>query len=132
MGLSRTSRRAGRRGSLDTQHFAIGKKAPQPGHHERKRTHIVGLFLDPDHLPGFGMTVDFLHQFRFRPGIELFYKDYACGAVLVLGALNTQLVTDLAAADQETVDLLDLCLRQNRLKARSLKGSQWRAGVRIA
>ena len=55
---------------------------------------------------GCGMLVEGGLQFGFGPGVELLEEDDADGHVLALGALDAEVVADLAGADEEAARVL--------------------------
>src|SRR5580698_4693414 len=103
--FGRASRRAGARRALHRAHLktlGLGQTF-EPRQYVEKRSHVRGLFLDPDDFPGLGMLGQSGRNFRPRQRIGLVKEKDGCAAVLAAAAFAAKFVTHLPAGDQYTL-----------------------------
>ncbi len=103
-------------GALDAEDGAVAGDALEEGLDVGKGSHVGGLFLDPDNFGGGGMLIQCSLELGFREGVELFEEDDADRVVFALGALDAQVVADLAAADEQAVGVGDGVVGENVLE----------------
>src|SRR6266852_1236693 len=120
MGFCGAGRGAGAGRTLNRAHlqaFAL-HELPYSGHNKKMRTHIFWLFLDPDDFPCVGMLVNGRGNFRTQQWVELIEKDNRGAGIFAAAAFGAQLVSELAADDQDALGVLDFAIGHDGEKAR--------------
>ena len=98
VGLGGSRGRRWTRGSLHRKHRTIMCDAPQAWQHVEQRSHVGGLFLDPDNVAGGSVTVQFRQQLRVRKWIKLIDENDCGVLILAFLALHVKLMSDLSGA----------------------------------
>src|SRR5271170_887577 len=129
VGLGRAGCRRGAGVALDASKRPVACHAAQLRHDIGESSHVGRLLLDPNYLLGGGMLIESSLQFLLRPGIELLEEDYADRHILALGTFDAEIVTDLAAADDEAAGIFDVIVGENVLEGGLAKLCYGRAGV---
>src|SRR4029077_7375024 len=82
------------------------------------RTHVAGLFLNPDTLSRVGMLLDGGGDFRARQRVELVEKENGGIRILAATAFGAQLVADFAAGNQDVASVVHFAVSDQREEAR--------------
>src|SRR5580765_473837 len=120
MGFRGAGRRAGAGRTLDRPHFqtfALHELA-DAWHNEEVRAHILWLFLDPHDFARIRVLVNGRGNFRTQQWVELIEKDNRGAGIFATAALGAQLVSELAADDQDALGVLHFAIGYNWEKAR--------------
>src|SRR5258708_1787410 len=112
-------------------HATFLRDLRQAGHDVEKRTHVAGLFLNPDDFAGIRMGRKGGGDFRARERIELVEKQDCGGGVLAFAALGFQFVADFAAGDQDVPGVGDLAIGNDLQEVRRSKVIEIGRGVRV-
>jgi hypothetical protein len=94
--------------------------------------HVRGLFLDPDNFTRIPMRINRGGDFILGERIELIQEEDRGGRVFAAAAFGAELVTDLAAGDEDTLGVSDLAVWNECKKARTFEVFDWGRGVGMA